>query len=86
MRIDAALDDATAAGRAPRLAPCLESLAVHGEQPAALRAALHGTMLVLGRQRTALHNALMRVLGNALILRGNVLVLLTVAFAVPVST
>ena len=59
-------------GERPRLAPCLESLAVHGEQPAALRAALHGTLLVLVGDsiNSALHNALMRFLGNALVLRG----------------
>ena len=58
-------------GERPRLAPCLESLAVHGEH-AALRAALHGTLLVLVGDsiNSALHNALMRVLGNALVVRG----------------
>ena len=59
-------------GERPRLAPCLESLAVHGEQPAALRAALHGTLLVLVGDsiNSALQNGLMRVLGNALVVRG----------------
>ena len=33
-------------GERPRLAPCLESLAVHGEQPAALRAALCSSTLL----------------------------------------